>query len=117
MPQSTEKSDFSDQRRSERVEVFLRTNLTVGKKSGISAQLVNISTHGFMVRTAETVAEGTNIKILLPSAGNVGAKAVWGLGGRIGCSFDIPLDETDFTRTLDAIKTAKPNWQSTSVHT
>jgi hypothetical protein len=104
-------SDFNDQRRSERDEVFLRTALAIGKKSGISAQLVNISAHGCMARTSEAIATNTPIRILLPFAGEVTATVVWSLGGRIGCSFEIPFEERDYPKVLAAIKTAKPNWQ------
>ena len=111
MQQDSARTDFSDQRRAERIEVFLRTTLTSGRKSGINAQLVNISTHGFMVRTSEAFEEQARIRILLPVAGDIPAKVVWSLGGRIGCAFDIPFDEKEFARVLGAIKTARPNWQ------
>jgi hypothetical protein len=104
-------SDFSDQRRSERDEVFLRTALATGKKSGISTQLVNISAHGFMARTLEPMAQNSKIRILLPFAGEVAATVVWSLGGRIGCAFDISIEDREYPKILAAIKTAKPNWQ------
>lgn len=111
MSQNNAPSDFNDQRRSERDEVFLRTTFSVGKKSGISAQLVNLSAHGFMARMAETVPTNTPVKIMLPFAGEVTATVVWALGGRIGGSFDIPFEEKDYPKVLAAVKTAKPNWQ------
>jgi PilZ domain. len=104
-------SDFSDQRRSDRDEVFLRTVLAVGKKNGISAQLVNMSAHGFMARTIEPMAQDAKLRILLPFAGEVSAIVVWSLGGRIGCSFEIPFEDREYPKVLAAIKTAKPNWQ------
>jgi hypothetical protein len=104
-------SDYNDQRRSERDEVFLRTVLAVGKKSGVSAQLVNLSSHGCMVRTAESIPANAQIRILLPFAGEVAAIVVWSLGGRIGCSFEIPFEDKEYPKVLAAIKTAKPNWQ------
>lgn len=111
MSQSPATPSFNEQRRSERDEVFLRTVLTVGKKSGISAQLVNLSAHGFMARTAESIPANTPIRILLPFAGDATATAVWSLGGRIGGSFDIPFEEKEYSKVLAAVKTAKPNWQ------
>ena len=111
MSQSPATSDFNDQRRSERDEVFLRTVLSVGKKSGISAQLVNLSAHGFMARTAETLPANTSVRMLLPFAGEVSATVVWALGGRIGGAFDIPFEEKEYPKVLAAVKTAKPNWQ------
>ena len=104
-------SDFSDQRRSDRDEVFLRTVLTAGKKSGISTQLVNLSKHGFMARTLEPLAKNSEIRILLPYAGEVSATVIWSLGGRIGCSFKMPFDDREYPKILAAVKTAKPNWQ------
>jgi hypothetical protein len=107
-------SDFSDQRRSERDEVFLRTVLAVGKKSGISAQVVNMSAHGCMARTLEPMTQDSKVRILLPFAGDVAATVVWSLGGRIGCAFDIPFEDREYPKVLAAIKTAKPNWQFTT---
>lgn len=111
MSQTPASSDFNDQRRSERDEVFLRTVLAVGKKSGLSVQLVNLSAHGFMARTSETIPANTPIRILLPFAGEVTATVVWALGGRIGGAFDIPFEDKDYPKVLAAVKTAKPNWQ------
>jgi len=114
MSYSPATSDFSDQRRSDRDEVFLRTVLTAGKKSGISAQLVNMSAHGFMARTTEPLSQDSKLRILLPFAGDVAATVVWSLGGRIGCAFDMPFDDREYPKVLAAVKTAKPNWQFTT---
>lgn len=111
MSQSPATSDFSDMRRSERDEVFLRTVLTIGKRSGISAQLVNMSAHGFMARTQEAIMQEAKLRILLPFAGEVAGTVIWSLGGRIGCAFDIPFEDKEYPKVLAAVKTAKPNWQ------
>lgn len=111
MSHTPAKSDFSDQRRSERDEVFLRTTITVGKKSGITVQLVNMSAHGCMARAPEHLPQDSKLRILLPFAGEVAATVIWSLGGRIGCAFDIPFRENEYPKVLAAVKTAKPNWQ------
>jgi len=36
---------------------------------------------------------------------------VWSLGGRVGCSFEIPFEDSEYPKVLAAIKTAKPNWR------
>lgn len=108
------KTDFTDQRRSDRDEVFLRTVLAAGKKSDISAQVVNISAHGCMARTTEPLGQNLKIRILIPFAGEVAATVVWSLGGRIGCSFEIPFEDNEYPKILAAIKTAKPNWRFTT---
>lgn len=113
MSHSPAKTDFSDQRRSDRDEVFLRTQLTVGKRSGLSAQIVNMSAHGFMARTQEAITQDAKIRVLLPFAGDVAATVVWALGGRIGCAFEIPFEDKEYPKVLAAVKTAKPNWQFT----
>ena len=105
------KTDFTDQRRSDRDEIFLRTVISVGKKSGITAQLVNISAHGCMARTLEPLSQNSKIRILLPFAGEITATVVWSLGGRIGCSFELTFDDNEYPKILAAIKTAKPNWR------
>ncbi len=106
------KQDPGDKRRAERIEVFLRTSISTGRKSSLSAQLVNISSMGFMARTAESFNEGDRLRIMVPYAGDVAARVAWSLGGRIGCAFEIPFDEREFAKVLGAIKTAKPNWQT-----
>lgn len=111
MSHSPASSDFSDQRRSDRDEVFLRTGITAGKKSGLSVQVVNMSAHGFMARTTEALPQESKLRILLPFAGEVAATVIWSLGGRIGCAFEIPFEEREYPKVLAAIKTAKPNWQ------
>lgn len=110
MPQSMGSAGEGDQRRDERVEVFLRTSLATERKSGISAQLVNISSTGFMIRSTTSFAPEDRITILLPAIGAIAAQVVWAQGGRIGCAFVTPFDEAGFTALLDAIKSAKPNW-------
>lgn len=105
------KAESGTPRRVERDEVFLRTNLAHGRRTGISAQLVNLSPLGFMARTGEMFAPDTVITILLPDAGEVSARVAWSLGGRIGCEFEIPFADTEYPALLDAVKTARPNWQ------
>lgn len=102
----------TDQRGAERDEVFLRTSLILGKKTRISAQLVNISPTGFMARTMEPLSSDSKLIVVLPLVGNVPARIMWSLGGRIGGKFDTPIEALDYPKILTAIKTAKPNWQS-----
>ena len=111
MSDPTAKVDYNDLRRSDRDEVFLRTTLSMGKKISISAQLVNISAHGFMARTLEPFTSDSRIRIMLPVVGDVGARVIWALGGRIGCSFETPFDVKEFPKIVAGIKSAKPNWQ------
>lgn len=104
-------SGQADHRSVGRDEIFLRTSLAVGRRTGIGAQIVNISPRGFMARTPEIFATGTTITLLLPSIGEVSARIVWSLGGRIGAEFEIPFTEAEYPALLAAIKTARPNWQ------
>lgn len=97
-------------RRDTRDEVFLRTTLSNGRKTGISGQLVNISTSGFMVRTLETFAAEHALRIHLPLVGDVPGRVVWALGGRVGCAFEAPFDDKIYHRLLGAIRAARPNW-------
>ncbi len=112
MSSGPKRSEVNNLRRDPRDEVFLRTLLNAAHKAGISGQLVNISTSGFMVRTLESFAADSPVRILLPLAGEVPAKVVWALGGRIGCAFELPFDEKHYPRVLRAIRAAKPNWMS-----
>lgn len=110
MSHSPLRSESNNLRRASRDEVFLRTSLSWGRKTGISGQLVNISASGFMARTLEAFTAESRIRILLPLAGEVPAQVVWAMGGRIGCAFDQPFDEKLYPRLLSAIKLARPNW-------
>ena len=112
MQNNVAKQELGNQRRAERIEVFLRTSISSGRKANISAQLANISSLGFMARTAEAFNEGDRLRIMLPYAGDVAARVAWSLGGRIGCALEIAFDEREFAKVLGAIKTAKPNWQT-----
>ena len=100
----------SGHRRAERDEVFLRTSLTLGRKSRLSVQLVNISPFGFMLRTNEPAAIGAPLRIKLPEIGEIAAHVVWSLGGRIGAEFNLAISEADYPVLLDAVKNARPNW-------
>jgi hypothetical protein len=104
------RSEGNNLRRDTRDEVFLRTMLSCGRKIGIGGQLVNISTSGFMVRTLEAFAPDSIVRILLPLAGEVPARVVWAMGGRVGCAFESPFDDKLYPKLLVAIRSAKPDW-------
>lgn len=111
MAQNSKAADTGEHRSVERDEIFLRTSLAIGRRTGIGAQIVNISPRGFMARTGETFLADSTITLLLPLAGEVSARIIWSLGGRIGATFEVPFTETEYAALLAAIRTARPNWQ------
>jgi hypothetical protein len=92
-----------DRRQSERDEVFYRTRATVAGLGSFSAQLVNISASGFMVRTETEIAIGQTLSIRLPVIGEVKADVRWSLGGRVGCQFTRMIDLASYLELLAAL--------------
>jgi hypothetical protein len=95
---------FSELRRAERDEVFLRTTIAHAGRRNIEAHLVNISALGFMVRTIVPIAVGEQVLIVLPIVGEVGARVAWSMAGRIGAEFAEPFSAAEYPRLLDALK-------------
>ena len=105
--------DPAEKRRSPRTEIFLKTTLSVGRKSPMTAQIVNISPHGFMARVQSEVLRNESVSVRLPVVGQVQAGIAWVLGNRIGCNFETPFEEPAYADLIAAIKSVRPNWQET----
>ena len=103
--------NYSELRRAERDEVFLRTTIAHGAKRNIEAHLVNISPLGFMARTLVPIAVGEQIQIMLPVAGEVSARVAWSMAGRVGAEFADPFSAADYPRILEAMKGRSTNRQ------
>ena len=79
------RNPFADARGEHREDVQFRTR-SAGTGGGRNALLiVNVSPGGMMIRTDAIYAEGDALRVQLPVLGDVEAKVVWALGGRIGC--------------------------------
>jgi hypothetical protein len=93
----------AERRRAEREVVFFRTTLRAADGPVITAQLVNISRGGFMVRADTPLPEGTQVGIALPAIGEPVARIVWALGGRIGAQFIEPIDPASYFGMIAAL--------------
>ena len=86
-----------------RDDVDFCTMLRRPKERGIDSRVVNLSTHGFMIRTDGKFEQGEHVLIDLPVVGETLAKVAWALGGRIGGQFVAPLAPDSYHELLAAI--------------
>lgn len=86
-----------------RDDVDFCTMLRRPKGRGLDARVVNLSTHGFMLRVDGKFEPGEHLLIALPVVGDALAKVAWSLGGRIGGQFVAPLAQDRYTELLAAI--------------
>jgi len=100
----------AEQRRSQRDEVSLPTRMFTQDQRGSDVLLVNISQHGFMVREYGETPKGTIVRLALPRLGQVSAKVVWSLGGRVGAEFIKPIDSYAYAAMLNAARAKRQRW-------
>ena len=78
-------------RRADRVAVELGAGLRQRGASGVSVQIMDLSTDGFRVATHLELAPGTEVWLRLPSLEPSAARVIWSDGPLIGCAFLRPL--------------------------
>ena len=78
-------------RRAERVAVAMGAGLRQRGASGVTVQIVDLSTDGFRVATHLELAVGTDVWLRLPGLEACHGKVVWSEGNCIGCAFERPL--------------------------
>lgn len=78
-------------RKSERVTVEFGAGLRQRGASGVSVQVMDLSTDGFRVATHLELAAGTDVWLRLPSLEPFHAKVMWSRGHLVGCAFERPL--------------------------
>lgn len=100
---------YAEQRRAPRDEVALPTRMFTDQLAS-DVLLVNISPLGFMAREYGETAKGTLVRIGLPRLGQVSAKVVWSLGGRVGAEFIKPIDQYAYTAMLNAARAKRQRW-------
>jgi hypothetical protein len=93
---------WRDMRKVERDEVDFNATLRRLKGRPMDAHVVNLSTHGFMIRIDGEFEQGEQILVDLPVVGETMAKVAWALGGRIGGQFFIPIQPGRYTELLVA---------------
>ena len=78
-------------RRSERVSIELGAGLRQRGASGVSVQIMDLSTDGFRVATHLELYTGTDVWLRLPGLEPCHARVVWAEGHFVGCAFVRPL--------------------------
>ena len=78
-------------RKSERVALELGAGLRQRGGSGVSVQIVDLSTDGFRASTHLELAPGSVVWLRLPGIESYQARVAWKRGQFIGCAFERPL--------------------------
>jgi hypothetical protein len=81
-----------DARRDARVEAAAEVGLRALGSNGVDAQLINISSLGFMAKTDAEITPGSRVWLTLPGVSRVNALVVWSKGGKLGGEFAAPID-------------------------
>jgi len=97
-------------RKVDRDEVDFSTTMRRPGGRDIDARVVNISTHGFMIRAEGAFQPGDPLHITLPVVGEVMAKVAWALGGRLGGQFTTPIDQPRYAELLKKAYRPRMSW-------
>ena len=89
-----------DRRVTDRDEVHYRARGFGPDAQPITLLIVNISPHGLMARCETPFAEHDRLRVMLPVVGVAAAEIRWCLGGRLGASFDSPIDLASYYELL-----------------
>ena len=88
---STRPAPTKRSRAAERVEVEFGAALRQRGASGVSVQIMDLSTNGFRVATHLDLASGTDVWLRLPGLEPCHARVAWSQGHYVGCQFVRPL--------------------------
>jgi hypothetical protein len=81
----------SEGRKASRAEVALGAGLRQRGASGVTIQIMDLSTHGFRAATHLELDRGTDVWLKLPGLESLHAHVVWMRGHLLGCEFVRPL--------------------------
>ncbi|HEY0027357.1 MAG TPA: PilZ domain-containing protein [Allosphingosinicella sp.] len=81
----------SDGRKASRAEVTLGAGLRQRGASGVTIQIMDLSTHGFRAATHLELERGTDVWLKLPGLESLHAQVMWMRGHLLGCQFIRPL--------------------------
>jgi hypothetical protein len=81
----------SNERKAERTHVELGAGLRQRGASGVTVQIVDLSTHGFRASTHLDLPKGADVWLKLPGLEPLHAKVAWMNGHLVGCAFEKPL--------------------------
>src|SRR3546814_15439787 len=78
------------ERRARRTKVSLDAGLRQRGASGVTVEMLDLSTHGFRVRTHFLLEPGADIWLKLPWLDSLHARAASAAGAELGCAFVPP---------------------------
>jgi len=78
-------------RRARRLPIELGAGLRQRGASGVSVQIMDLSTDGFRAATHLELFPGTDVWLRLPGLEPCHARVVWAEGHYVGCAFERPL--------------------------
>lgn len=81
----------SEGRKAERSEVSLGAGLRQRGASGVTIQILDLSTDGFRAATHLELETGTDVWLKLPGLESLHGHVVWMRGHLLGCKFARPL--------------------------
>ena len=84
--------DQSERRQSSRVPVALEATVRELGATGMGAQILNISEHGFMARSDGRFEVGSRVWLMLPGRERANAEVKWTAGDKLGAEFSEPID-------------------------
>ncbi len=78
-------------RQAERTGVEIGAGLRQRGASGVSVQILDLSTHGFRASTHLDLQAGADVWLKLPGLEPLHAKVAWTSAHFVGCAFERPL--------------------------
>ncbi len=78
-------------RQAERTGVEIGAGLRQRGASGVTVQILDLSTHGFRASTHLDLQTGADVWLKLPGLEALHAKVAWSNAHYIGCAFERPL--------------------------
>jgi hypothetical protein len=84
--------EVEPRRREPRTWISAEISLRELGQTAVQAELINISSRGFMVETKAVIEKGSRVWLTLPGTGRVNALVIWARNGRIGGEFAEPID-------------------------
>ena len=78
-------------RKAERCGVDIGAGLRQRGASGVTVQILDLSTHGFRASTHLDLQQGADVWLKLPGLEPLHAKVAWSNAHFIGCAFERPL--------------------------
>lgn len=91
-------------RKAERKAVELDAALRQRGASGISVQILDLSTTGFRAATHLELEKGTDVWLRLPRLEPCHAKVVWSASNIVGCAFERPLHPAVLQMIVDTAR-------------